>query len=174
MAEYKIKCILEWPEPLNVKDIQSFLGFANFYRHFINTYSAITIPLTRLTWKGLPWNFTKDCRESFNKLKQAFTSAPILTHWTPDCPLIMETDASDYALATILSQHTLDGELHPVAFHSRAVIFPKLNYDVHDKELLTIFEAFQCWQHYLEGSADPINVITDHKNLEYFCTTKIL
>ena len=68
--------------------------------------------------KGLPWNFTKDCRESFNKLKQAFTSAPILTHWTPDCPLIVETDASDYALAAILSQHTSDREIHPIAFHS--------------------------------------------------------
>src|SRR3979490_1874577 len=92
MAEDKVKCILECPEPQKVKDIQSFLGFAKLYRHFINNYSAITIPLTRLTWKGLPWNFTEDCRESFNKLKQAFTSVPILTHWTPDCPLIVETD----------------------------------------------------------------------------------
>jgi len=174
MAEDKVKCILEWPEPRKVKDIQSFLGFANFYRCFINNYSAITIPLTRLTRKGLPWNFTEDCRESFNKLKQAFTSAPILTHWTPDCPLIVETDASDYALAAILSQYTSDGELHPVAFHSRTFTSPELNYDVHDKELLAIFEAFQRWRHYLEGSADPVNVITDHKNLEYFCTTKIL
>ena len=71
MAEDKVKCILEWLEPRKVKDTQSFLGFANFYRCFINNYSAITIPLTRLTWKGLPWNFTEDCRESFNKLKQA-------------------------------------------------------------------------------------------------------
>ena len=145
MAEDKVKCIMEWPEPRKVKDIQSFLGFANFYRCFINNYSAITIPLTRLTRKGLPWNFTEDCRESFNKLKQAFTSAPILTHWTPDCPLIVETDASDYALAAILSQYTSDGELHPVAFHSRTFTSPKLNYDVHDKELLAIFEAFQHW-----------------------------
>src|SRR3979490_2697947 len=174
MAEDKVKCILEWPEPQKVQDIQSFLGFANFYRHFINNYSIITIPLTRLTQKGLPWNFTEDCRESFNKLKQAFTSAPILTHWTPDCPLIVETDVYDYALAAILSQYTSDGELHPVAFHSRTFTLPKLNYDVHDKELLAIFEAFQHWGHYLGGSADPINVITDHKNLEYFCTTKIL
>src|SRR3979490_1488252 len=174
MAEDKVKCILEWPEPWKVKDIQSFLGFVKFYRHFINNYSTITIPLTRLTRKGLPWNFTEDCRESFNKLKQVFTSAPILTHWTPDCPLIVETDASDYALAAILSQYTSDGELHPVAFPSQTFTSPELNYDVHDKELLAIFEAFQRWQHYLEGSADPINVITDHKNLEYFCTTKIL
>src|SRR3979490_2210046 len=127
MAEDKVKCILEWPEPRKVKDIQSFLGFENFYRRFINNYSAITIPLTRLTRKGLPWNFTEDCREYFNKLKQAFMSASILTHWTPDCPLIVETDVSDYALADILSQHTLDGELYLVAFHSQTFTSPKLN-----------------------------------------------
>jgi RNase H-like domain found in reverse transcriptase len=51
---------------------------------------------------------------------------------------------------------------------------PELNYDVHDKELLAIFEAFQHWRHYLKGSADPIDVVTDHKNLEYFSTTKLL
>src|SRR3979490_549671 len=61
-----------------------------------------------------------------------------------------------------------------MAFHSRTFTSPELNYDIHDKEHLAIFEAFQHWRHYLEGSADPINVITDHKNLEYFCTTKIL
>src|SRR3979490_3635241 len=101
MAEDKVKCILEWPEPLKVKDIQSFLGFVKFYRWFINNYSAITMPLTRLTQKGLPWNFTEDCREFFNKLKQAFTFVPILTHWTPDCPLIVETYVSAYSLSAI-------------------------------------------------------------------------
>jgi RNase H-like domain found in reverse transcriptase len=88
--------------------------------------------------------------------------------------LIIETDTSDYALAAILSVRTLDGELHPVAFHSQTFTSPELNYDVHDKELLAIFEAFQCWQHYLEGLANPINVVTDHKNLKYFSTTKLL
>ena len=153
MAQDKVKCIQDWPEPRKVKDIQSFLGFVNFYRRFINNYSGITTPLTRLTRKGLPWNFTEDCREAFNKLKLAFTSAPILTHWTPDSPLIVETDASDYALAAILSQHTSDGELHLIAFHSRTFTSPKLNYNVHNKELLAIFKAFQHWRHYLEGSA---------------------
>jgi RNase H-like domain found in reverse transcriptase len=88
--------------------------------------------------------------------------------------LIAETDASDYALTAILSLRTSDGELHSVAFHSRTFTSPELNYDVHDKELLAIFKAFQRWRHYLEGSADPIDVVTDHKNLEYFSTTKLL
>jgi len=174
MSDAKVKTIQEWPEPKKVEDIQSFLGFANFYRCFIFNYSDIVIPLTRLTRKNTPWNFDDDCRIAFNTLKQAFTSTPILTHWVPDAQLVVETNASDYALAAILSIMTKDNEIHPVAFHSRIFSAPELNYDVHDKELIAIFEAFKIWQHYLEGSASPIDVVTDHKNLEYFSTTKIL
>ena len=86
----------------------------------------------------------------------------------------METNASDYALAAILSIVNEDNKVHPVAFHSCTFTAAELNYDTHDKELLAIFEVFKIWRHYLEGSAYPINVIMDHKNLEYFSTTKIL
>jgi len=88
--------------------------------------------------------------------------------------MTVETDASDYAIAAILSITLSDGEIHPVAFHSRTLTAPELNYDTHDKELLAIFEAFQKWRHYLEGSGTPVDVVTDHKNLEYFATTKLL
>ena len=67
-----------------------------------------------------------------------------------------------------------DSEVHPVAFKSQTFTGSKLNYDVHNKELLAIFEAFKSWHHYLEGSTFPVDVITDHKNLEYFATTKVL
>jgi len=174
MSDTKVKTIQEWLEPRKVKDIQSFLGFANFYRHFIFNYSDIVIPLTCLTRKDTPWNFDDKCRMAFNILKQAFISTPILTHWVLDAQLVVETDASDYALAAILSIMTKDNEIHPVAFHSRTFSAPELNYDVHNKELLAIFKAFKIWQHYLEGSASPIDVVMDHKNLEYFSTTKIL
>jgi len=86
----------------------------------------------------------------------------------------METNASDYALAAILSIVTKNNEIHPVAFHSRTFSALELNYDIYNKELLAIFKAFKIWQHYLEGSALPIDAITDYKNLEYFSTTKVL
>lgn len=118
MDKSKIQTILDWPEPRKVKDVQSFLGFCNFYCHFIFGYCDIIIPLTWLTHKNTPWNFDKDCGTAFKKLKEEFTHAPILTHWVPDASIIVETDASDYALAAILSTHTSDGDIHPVAFHS--------------------------------------------------------
>ena len=76
--------------------------------------------------------------------------------------------------STVLSVTTPSGELHPVAFHSRTFHAPERNYDVHNKELLAIYEAFKRWQHYLEGSGDPVDVVTDHRNLQYFSMTKIL
>jgi len=76
MSSDKIKAIQDWPEPHKVKDIQSFLGFVNFYRRFIDKYSDIMVPLTCFTWKGVPWSFTDDCRSAFNLLNKAFTSAP--------------------------------------------------------------------------------------------------
>jgi hypothetical protein len=174
MAADKVQVIQDWPKPQKVKDVQSFLGFANFYRRFIYNFSNIVIPLTRLTCKNIPFVFGEKERSSFVLLKELFISAPILTHFIPDRPIIVETDASDYALAAILSIQLENSEIHPVAFHSRSFNLTKLNYDVHDKELYAIFEAFRIWQHYLDGSTLPIDVVTDHKNLEYFATTKVL
>ena len=82
--------------------------------------------------------------------------------------MILKTDTSDYALAAILLVFTVDGEIHPIAFHSHSLNPTELNYDTHDKELLAIFEAFKHWQQYLEGSGTPIDMVTDHKSLEYY------
>jgi len=143
MSDDKIKITQDWLEPKKVKDIQSFLGFANFYCRFIFNYLDIVIPLTYLTRKDIPWKFDSSFQDAFNSLKKAFTSAPILTYWIPDAQLIVETDALDYALAAILSIVNEDNEVHLVAFHSRTFTAVELNYNTHDKELLAIFEAFK-------------------------------
>lgn len=87
--------------------------------------------------------------------------------------IFIESDASDYALATILSTK-VGNEIHPIAFHSQMFSAAKMNYDVHDKELLAIYEAFYKWRHYLEGTSIPVEVLTDHKNLTYFQESKSL
>jgi len=86
----------------------------------------------------------------------------------------VETNASDYAIAAILSIMHPDREIHPITFHSHTLNPSELNYDVHNKELLAVHEAFQIWYHYLEGCSILVDVVTDHKNLEYFSTTKFL
>ena len=168
ISDKKVKIIQDWLESKKVKDIQSFLGFAKFYRWFIFNYLDIIILLIHLIWKNIPWKFDSSCQDTFNSLKKAFTSTPILTHWIPNAQLIMETDALDYALAAILSIVNEDNEVHLVIFHSYTFTAVELNYDTHNKKLLAIFEAFKIWRHYLEGLAYPINIVMDHKNLEYF------
>ena len=170
----KIKSVLEWPVPKTVKDIQSFLGFGNFYRRFIKGYSEITHALTKLTRKDEPFDWTKDQQEAFDKLRKCFTQAPVLTTFDPERPITVETDASDFAVGACISQPDEHGKLHPIAFYSRTMSPAELNYDIHDKELLAIVVALQQWRVYLEGPRHQVTILTDHKNLIYFTSTKIL
>ena len=86
-----------------------------------------------------------------------FTSAPILAHVDPEKTFIIEANASDFALGSILSQRGIDEKLHPVAFHSRKFDAAEINYEIHDKELLAIVDSFTQWRHILEGSSHVLN-----------------
>src|ERR1700731_1653150 len=174
MDTAKVKAIQEWPIPWKVKDIQSFLGFTNFYHCFVHGYSNIITLMTCLTRKNTPWLWSDDCQSTFDSLKSAFSSALILSHFIPGALLIVETDALDYTVTAILSTVASNSEVHPIAFHSCTLGISELNYDTHNKELLTIFEVFTTWRHYLKGSETPVNIVTDHKNLEYFSTVCLL
>ena len=174
MDEHKVEAILQWPNPQRVKDIQQFLGFANFYRRFIRNFSEISQSMTMLLRKGQPWLWGSEQQESFDTLKRLFSSAPILVHPDPERQYCVETDASDYAYGAILSQKQDDGKLHPNAFLSRSMTPAERNYDIYDKEMLAIVKALQEWRRYLQGAKHPIKILTDHKNLEYFKSPKIL
>ena len=175
MDPTKVQTILDWPAPRKVRDVQSFLGFANFYRRFIDNFSGIVRPITRLLSKSTVWKWSPECQSVFELLKTVFTTAPILRHYNPEHPVILECDASDFAIAAILSQtDSTTKEIHPIAFHARTMLPAELNYDIYDKELLAIFEAFKQWRAYLEGVPHQIMVYSDHNNLQYFTTTKQL
>lgn len=108
-------------------------------------------------------------------LKEAFAEAPTRRHYDWDLETVVESDASDYAIAAILSQkdaHT--GTLQPIAFFTRSMGPAELNYDIYDKELLAIVEAFHHWRAYLKGSRHTIQVFSDHNNLQFFTTTSQL
>src|SRR5207344_467622 len=108
---------------------------------------------------------------SFKLLKRRFTSAPILVHYDPELPIVVECDASDFAIGTILSQKVND-KWHPVAFYSRKMNKAEINYEIHDKELLAVTAAFKQWRCYLEGAKHQITVYTDHRGLEWFANNK--
>src|SRR5204863_1835778 len=113
--------------------------------------------------------------EAFRYLKKYFTSASILVHFHNKRSKMLKTDASDLAKGTVLSQLELDKKWHLLAFYSKKFMLAEINYDIHDKEMSAIVDNFKQWEHWLIGSSHPIIVVyTDHKNLEYFTTTKVL
>ena len=143
MDKEKVKAIREWPEPRNLKEVQAFLEFANFYRRFIQGYSQIYTPLTKMTKKEQPVHWECKWREAFEKLKKKFTLAPILASFNLERKIILKINASDQALGSCLSQPDAKRQLHPVAYRSRKFSGPELNYDVQNKELLAIVDAFE-------------------------------
>lgn len=174
MDPAKVEAVLDWPTPGTVKEVQGFLGFANFYRRFIKDYSKEAEPLTRLTRKEQRFVWDNEAKQAFEKLKKCFTTAPVLKTFDPKRKIILETDASDFAIGACIGQPDDEGKLRPIAYYSRKLQPAEINYDVHDKELLAIIVALEQWRVYLEGSTYPVQVWTDHKNLATFTTTKIL
>ncbi len=176
MDQGKVKAIEEWPLPQSVKELQRFLGFANFYRRFVKNFSMHTTPLTALLRgkpKSLSWNSL--AQEALDQLKEAFCTAPILRHPDPQVPFVIEVDASTTGVGAVLSQQS--GEppiLHPCAYFSRKLNPAEQNYDIGNLELLAIKLALEEWRHWLEGALHPFTVITDHKNLQYLREAKRL
>ncbi|KAB5589112.1 Retrotransposable element Tf2 [Ceratobasidium theobromae] len=171
MEKDKIRAIQEWSKPKTVKEVQSFLGFANFYRRFVNNFSLLVKPLTRLTQKEEKWKWEEEEETAFRKIKEAISQDPVLRHPDEKKPYFLETDASGVAMGAILSQRQEDGYLHPIAYLSQSFNDAQCNYDTHDKELCTIITALEGWQYLLEGTEEPITIYTDHRNLEYWANS---
>ncbi|KAF8754244.1 hypothetical protein RHS01_06464 [Rhizoctonia solani] len=168
LDKLKIQAVQEWPAPTKVKEVQSFLGFANFLRCFVANFSHIARPLHNLVKKDIPWKWEVREQEAFQNLKDAITNAPVLCHADPTKPYFLETNASGAALGSILSQRQEDGRLHPLGFLSESFKGAEQNYNTHNKELLAIIRSFEYWRIFLEGTLHPITVFTDHQNLEYW------
>ncbi len=180
MDQERVATIKSWPPPKSYRDVQVFLGFANFYRRFIYGYSTIAAPLTNLLKgskngkKSGPLEWTSDAEAAFQQLRETFSRAPFLSHYDPSKKIRLETDASNFGLGAILSQQDSEGHWRPIAFWSRKLIPAEQNYETHDQELLGIVAAMKQWRHYLEGSSHTIEVWTDHNNLRGFMKQKEL
>ena len=170
----KIKAIVEWPVPKSKQELQVFLGLANYLRKFVNNFARIAAPLFKLLRKDVPYSWIEECQDSFETLKIAISSVPVLIHVNPNEPFWVSTDASDFALSCVLLQKGTDEELHPAAYYSRNLTAPERNYCIYEKELLAIKVAFDVWRHYLEGAPHRITVYSDHKGLETLADHKLV
>ena len=175
MDPVKVAGVREWPAPTNKKEVQSFLGFTNFYRRFIQNFSEHARPLFDLTRNDSKWAWGTAERTAFDRLKESVTSAPVLISPDSTMPFRIEADSSDFATGAVLSQvSNEDGKWHPVAFMSKSLSSVERNYEIHDKEMLAIIRALQEWRHFVEGATHQCEIWTDHKNLEYFMAAKQL
>ncbi|QRW23694.1 Retrotransposable element Tf2 protein [Rhizoctonia solani] len=168
MDQKKIEAVTTWPTPKTVKQVQAFLGFVNYLRWFIPNFSSVARPLHNLTKKESPWSWGNSEETAFKELKALVTQSPVLIHSNPKLPYYLETDASGVAMGAILSQRGPDNRLHPIAYMSKSFSGAEANYDTHDKELLAIIKALEEWRIFLEATDKPVQVFTDHRNLEYW------
>ncbi|MBW0586802.1 hypothetical protein O181_126517 [Austropuccinia psidii MF-1] len=173
MVQAKVQQILNWPPPRNFKALQSFIGFDNFYHRFIKNYSKKISSLTSFLMKYSRFPLNEEALRQFHQLKEPITIAPILSHFDPSLPTIVETDALDYALGAVLSQ-SFDSGKNPIEFDSHKLLPAVLNYEIHDKELLGIVWALKCWRAFLLSLPSSFEVLTNHSSLQYFMSSKIL
>jgi len=175
MDPVKVAGVHDWPTLENQTDVQAFIGFVNFYRRFIRDFSTIARPLFNLTCSDKAWNWDTKEQEAFEHLKTAVTTALVLVS-PQDLELFrIEADSSNFASGAVLSQQLpREEKWHLVAFYSKSLSPVKRNYKIHDKEMLAIIHALEEWRHFLEGARHPVEIWTDHKNLEYFMTAKKL
>jgi len=163
-----VKAITEWPTPKKQKDVQQFVGLAQFYHQYIDGFASIAFPLTSLLGEGTPFSWGKDQVRAFTALKKAISKAPVLRIFDPDLPTTVETDASGFALGAVLFQTDEYGESRPVAYTSRKLNSAERNYPTHEQELLAVVHALKKWRYYLDGS--HFVVYTDHATLQHFPT----
>ena len=172
MDPVKVSGVTDWLTPQNVRNINQFLGFCNFYQRFIESYAKLAAPLELLKRKDVLWRWGVEEQQAFDGLKHAFVEAPVLVMPDMEAAFHIETDASDFAMGAILSQQGPDGDWRPVAYYSKALQPAEQNYQVYDKELLAVVKALETWRPYLEGNPHCIDIFSDHRNLEFFMTTR--
>ncbi|RYO82880.1 hypothetical protein DL762_006401 [Monosporascus cannonballus] len=169
----KLEVVKDWPIPnkATVTDIRQILGFTGYVRGLIKGYGDIVRPLTKLTTKeyvGKEFELPEEAKEAFRELKEAITSGPIVRMPNPDKTKRLKTDASEYTLGAVLEQQEGNGKWYSVAYYSKAFRDAELRYQIYDKELLAIINAFKEWELFFSGAKEPFDIYFDHKNLTQF------
>jgi len=171
---FKINIIVNWFILINIKNIQSFLDFANFYRRFIYNYIRISTSLICLIRKDVFFVWFQKCQIAFNILKKVFTFKIILHHYDSDHKIMIEIDALNYVFKDILSQYDENEILHSITYFSKKHNSVKCNYKIYDKKLMIIVCTFKKWWSKLKDFIYFVEMIMNHKNLKYFMSIKQL
>jgi len=143
MQEEKVVGVLDWPTSRCIKDIQKFMGLANYYRHFVKDFAKLARPLHLLVRKDEKWKWEKEQENAFRKLKEVFTSRSILVAPDLDRELRVEADTSEYATSGILSVKCKDERWRLVGFISKSLNQVERNYEIHDQEILAKFRCLE-------------------------------
>ncbi len=170
----KVKVIVNWATLINLKEVQSFVKFNNFYRHFIKNFSKLVKLFTQLTRKNTSFVWNEVCVQAFDDLKKQVSSTSVLRHFNFKQQIILEINASDYVKDEILSQYDDEKVLHSVAFYSKSMILAECNYHIYDKKLLVIIQCFKYWRLKLECIELLIQIFIDHQTLKIFMKNKQL
>ena len=156
----KIQEILKWPIPTTVTEVRSFLGFTNYYRKFIYKYAQVAKPINALIagenakFKKRKVQWTDECQEAFDKLKEICSSTPILAYADYTKPFKLHTDASEKGLGAVLYQTQEDGSDRVIAFASRSLSKTERNYDAHRLEFLALkWAVTERFHEYLYGGS---------------------
>ena len=178
----KVQSILEWATPTSCTEVRRFTGLANYYRRFVEGYAEVAAPLTALGSPTAKFAWSPAAQASFDALKLALSTAPVLRTFDPRRRAVLTTDASGLAVAAILTQPDDDGHQHPVAYESRKLTVAERNYPAHVLELLAVVHALRVFKHYLLGSGAPLaagcgsdfDLRTDNQAITWLKTNKNL
>lgn len=167
----RIRAISEFPRPITIRQLRSFLGMAGWYRRYIRNFSDIAAPITDLMKNSKQFTWTVEADEAFKILKDRLTTAPVLTHPDFTKPFYIQCDASILGVGGVLFQ-IINGEEHPIAYMSKKLNAAQRNYSVTELECLAAILCVREFRCYVEGMA--FTVVTDHASLKWLMEKKNL
>ena len=161
----KVQKVVDWPVPRSMKDMQMFLGLANYYRQFVKDFARVVKLLYKMMRKDVKWNWGERQQKAFEKLKKRFTTESVLVTPDLDKEIRVEVNVSYFAMGGVLFIKYKNEKQRLVAYISKLLNEAKRNYKIHNKEMLAIIRHLEVWRHFLEGAKSEFEIWIDYKTL---------
>ncbi len=170
MNSRKMQAVIDWFTFNNLTQMQFFINFCNFYQRFIKNFLKIVHSMIQLIQKKIIFEWNEVCQTAFNHMKKCMTETSILCHFDQTCNFILEINSFNYVNDEVLSQYDDEEVLHSIAFYSKNISSAECNYEIYDKKLLIIIQAFKHWWFKLKLIDISIKMFIDHQVLQS-CTS---